>query len=53
MNSKPTLADLEAFVAIAARRSFRKAADDLGLSPSSLSNMVRVLDPEIRLPRER
>lgn len=40
----PDLASLTAFVAIAARRSFRKAADELGLSPSTLSHMMRVLE---------
>ena len=44
MNGRPTLADLEAFAAIAARRSFRQAADDLGLSPSTLSHMMRALE---------
>ena len=47
MNDRPTLADLEAFAAIAARRSFRKAADDLGLSPSSLSHVMRALETRI------
>lgn len=41
---KPDLAELTAFAAIAAHRSFRKAADDLGLSPSTLSHMMRVLE---------
>ena len=44
MNEKPTLSDLTAFVTIAARRSFRQAADELGLSPSSLSHMMRTLE---------
>lgn len=47
MNGRPTLADLEAFAAIAARRSFRKAANDLGLSPSTLSHMMRALEGRI------
>ena len=47
MIGRPTLADLEAFVAIAARRSFRQAADDLGLSPSTLSHMMRALEGRI------
>lgn len=44
MNAKPTLNDLTAFAAIAAQRSFRKAADELGLSPSTLSHMMRTLE---------
>jgi DNA-binding transcriptional LysR family regulator len=44
MNYKPTLADLNAFTAIIAHRSFRKAADELGLSPSTLSHMMRGLE---------
>jgi DNA-binding transcriptional LysR family regulator len=47
MNDKPTLGDLTAFTAIAAHRSFRKAADELGLSPSTLSHMMRVLEQNI------
>ncbi len=41
---KPTLNDLSAFAAVAAHRSFRRAADDLGLSPSSLSHTLRSLE---------
>jgi DNA-binding transcriptional LysR family regulator len=40
----PTLNDLKAFAAVAAHRNFRKAADELGLSPSSLSHVVRTLE---------
>jgi DNA-binding transcriptional LysR family regulator len=40
----PTLNDLKAFAAVATHRSFRKAADELGLSPSSLSHVVRTLE---------
>ncbi len=42
--TKPTLADLEAFSAIAAHRSFRRAADALGLSRSSLSHAMIALE---------
>ncbi len=45
--AKPTLADLSAFAAIATHRSFRKAADDLGLSSSTLSHMMRSLERTI------
>jgi DNA-binding transcriptional LysR family regulator len=47
MNSKPSLSDLTALAAIVAHRSFRKAADELGLSPSTLSHMMRVLEQNI------
>ena len=45
--TKPTLSDLTAFAAIAAHRSFRKAADELGLSPSTLSHMMRALERDM------
>jgi DNA-binding transcriptional LysR family regulator len=41
---KPTLNDLTAFVSICAHRSFRKAADELQLSPSTLSHTLRTLE---------
>ncbi|TNM65718.1 LysR family transcriptional regulator [Aliirhizobium smilacinae] len=44
MNEKPTLSDLSAFTTIIAHRSFRKAAEELGLSPSTLSHMMRGLE---------
>jgi DNA-binding transcriptional LysR family regulator len=47
MNFKPTLSDLTALSAIVAHRSFRKAADELGLSPSTLSHMMRVLEQNV------
>jgi len=40
----PTLNDLKAFAAVSAHRSFRRAADELGLSASSLSHVVRTLE---------
>ena len=42
--AKPTLADLTALATIVAHRSFRKAADELGLSPSTLSHLMRALE---------
>ncbi len=42
--AKPTLADLTALAAIVAHRSFRKAADELELSPSTLSHLMRALE---------
>ncbi len=41
---KPTLNDLTAFAAVARHRSFRRAADELGLAPSSLSHAMRTLE---------
>src|SRR5579884_4015781 len=40
----PDLRDLKAFVAIAHRKSFRRAALDLGVSVSSLSTRMRTLE---------
>jgi DNA-binding transcriptional LysR family regulator len=47
MNYRPSLGDLSALAAIAAHRSFRKAADELGLKPSTLSHMMRVLEQNL------
>ncbi len=47
MNERPGLADLGALAAVAAHRSFRKAADELGLSPSSLSHTIRALEARL------
>ncbi len=47
MNEKPSLGDLTALAAITAHRSFRKAADELGLKPSTLSHMMRVLEQNL------
>jgi DNA-binding transcriptional LysR family regulator len=44
MNERPSLSDLTAFATIVAHRSFRKAADELALSPSTLSHMMRMLE---------
>jgi DNA-binding transcriptional LysR family regulator len=45
--SKPTLADLQAFMEVAARRSFRQAADQLGVSRSALSHAMRGLESHL------
>jgi DNA-binding transcriptional LysR family regulator len=42
--TRPSLNDLTAFVAVATRRSFRRAADDLGTAPSTLSHAMRALE---------
>lgn len=41
---RPTLADLTAFSAVAEHNSFRKAADRLGVSRSSLSHAIAALE---------
>ncbi|WP_297832748.1 LysR family transcriptional regulator [Pseudomonas sp.] len=46
-SSKPSLTELSAFAAIVSHRSFRKAADELGLSASTLSHMMRTLEANI------
>lgn len=45
--SKPTLADLEAFAVVAAERSFRRAADVIGVSRSALSHRMRHLEEQL------
>lgn len=47
MNRPPDLIDLRALSAIVSHRSFRKAADELNLSPSTLSHMIRVLETKV------
>ena len=41
---RPSLNDLIAFVAVATHRSFRRAADDIGTAPSTLSHAMRALE---------
>lgn len=45
--SKPTLTDLKAFQAVAEHRSFRRAADLMGVSRSSLSHTMRTLEQRL------
>lgn len=49
--SKASLADLQAFATVARLRSFRRAASELGVSPSALSHALRGLESrlEVRL----
>lgn len=47
MISRPELADLIALSSVVAQRSFRKAADELGLSPSTLSHTIRALEAKL------
>jgi DNA-binding transcriptional LysR family regulator len=42
--SRPGINDLAAFVAVATHRSFRRAADELGTAPSTLSHAMRALE---------
>lgn len=51
MNSgaRPTLGDLTAFLAVAEHRSFRKAADVLGVSRSALSHAIAALEHSLGL----
>jgi len=42
--ARPSLHDLTAFVTVASRRSFRRAADELGTAPSTLSHAMRALE---------
>ncbi|KPQ24620.1 MAG: hypothetical protein HLUCCA13_08875 [Halomonas sp. HL-48] len=44
---KPTFTDLKAFQAVAEHRSFRRAADLMGVSRSSLSHTVRTLEQRL------
>lgn len=44
-----SLAELTAFIAVIRHRSFRKAADELGLAPSSLSHIIRSLERRMSL----
>jgi len=47
MNQRPSLTELSAFTAIVRHASFRIAADDLGMSPSTLSHMMRSLEERL------
>ena len=42
--SRPSLTDLTAFVAVADHRSFRRAAEEIGTAPSTLSHAIRTLE---------
>jgi DNA-binding transcriptional LysR family regulator len=44
---RPSLNDLIAFVAVATHRSFRRAADELGTAPSTLSHSMRSLEDRL------
>src|SRR6266446_70112 len=42
--SRPELSELTAFATVAAHKSFRRAAEELGLSPSTLSHKMSALE---------
>lgn len=45
--TRPTFSDLAAFMAVATHRSFRRAADELGIAPSTLSHAMRGLEARL------
>jgi DNA-binding transcriptional LysR family regulator len=44
---RPSLNDLSAFVAVATHRSFRRAADELGTAPSTVSHAMPGLEDRL------
>ncbi|WP_144160221.1 LysR family transcriptional regulator [Paraburkholderia sp. BCC1885] len=49
MNQRPSLTELIAFTAVVRHASFRAAADELAISPSTLSHMMRALEERMGL----
>jgi len=47
MNNQPTLIELRALAAIARHRSFRKAAEELEMAPSTISHMMTGLETRL------
>ncbi|PQP01610.1 MULTISPECIES: LysR family transcriptional regulator [Pseudomonas] len=47
MSNHPELSELDAFAAVARHRSFRKAADERGVSASALSHAMRALEARL------
>jgi DNA-binding transcriptional LysR family regulator len=45
--ARGALEGVEAFLRVAARRSFRQAADDLGITPSAISQTIRGLEARV------
>jgi DNA-binding transcriptional LysR family regulator len=45
--ARGALDGVEAFLRVAARRSFRQAADDLGMTPSAISQTIRALEARV------
>jgi DNA-binding transcriptional LysR family regulator len=46
---RPTLTEISAFCAVASHRSFRRAAEELGVTPSTLSHTINALEKELGL----
>jgi DNA-binding transcriptional LysR family regulator len=46
---RPTLSDIASFCAVARNRSFRRAADELGVTPSTLSHTISNLEQQLGL----
>jgi DNA-binding transcriptional LysR family regulator len=49
MNERPNLTELTAFMAVVRHASFRAASDELAMSPSTLSHMMRTLEERLGL----
>lgn len=47
--SRPTISDIAAFCSVARNRSFRRAADELGVVPSTLSHTISGLERQLGL----
>ena len=47
---RQALDGIEAFLRVAERRNFRQAAADLGISPSAVSQQIRMLEERVGLP---
>jgi DNA-binding transcriptional LysR family regulator len=47
MNERVSFTELTAFLAVVRHQSFRKAADEMGLAPSSLSHIVRSVESRL------
>src|ERR1700754_3618392 len=45
--ARGALEGVEAFLRVAERRSFRQAADDLGITPSAISQAIRSLEARV------
>lgn len=48
-SNRPSLVELSAFTAIARHKSFRAAAGELGMAPSTLSHLMRALEERLEM----